>query len=64
MKKFSLENLPLEGEKVFLRVDYNVPIKNKKIVDDNKIKQSLSTIKYLLKNHCTIIIGTHLGRPK
>jgi phosphoglycerate kinase len=64
MKKFTIKNFPLEGEKVFLRVDYNVPMKNKKIVDDSKIKQSLPTIKYLLKNHCTIIIGTHLGRPK
>ena len=64
MKRFSLENFPLEGEKVFLRVDYNVPINKKKIKDDSKIKQSLPTIRYLLQNHCTIIIGTHLGRPK
>lgn len=54
----------IENKAVFLRVDWNVPLKNGKIVDDNRIRSTLPTIKYLLKNNCRIIIGTHIGRPE
>jgi 3-phosphoglycerate kinase len=52
---------------VFLRVDYNVPLKKKgktiKIANDSRIQSSLKTLKFLLKNHAKVIIASHLGRP-
>ncbi len=53
----------LTGKRVLLRADFNVPLKNGKIIDDYKILQQLPTIKYLLKKQSKIIIVTHLGRP-
>lgn len=57
-----IENL--ENKRVFLRADFNVPIKNGQITDNNRIKESLPTIKYLLNKGAKVIIGSHLGRPK
>ncbi len=54
----------LRNKKVILRVDYNVPLKGTKITDDNRIRESLATIKTLLTNDCKIIIISHLGRPE
>ena len=62
MKIKSVEEI--SNKIVLLRVDYNVPLDNDKIKDNFKIKNSLSTIKLLLKNNCKIVIATHLGRPK
>ncbi|MFH1822691.1 MAG: phosphoglycerate kinase [Patescibacteria group bacterium] len=53
----------LTGKKVLLRVDFNVPIKNGKIIDDYKIIASLPTVRYLLRYKAKIIIISHLGRP-
>ncbi|MEK6969432.1 MAG: phosphoglycerate kinase [Nanoarchaeota archaeon] len=63
MKRFTLENFPLENKTVFLRVDYNVPLEKEKVVDDNKIRSSLPTIRYLLQKNCKIVLATHLGNP-
>lgn len=63
MTRFSLHKLPIKEKVIFLRVDFNVPIKNKIITDNQKIKLTIPTIKYLLENDCKIIIATHLGRP-
>ena len=53
------------GEKtVFLRVDFNLPMKKGEIIDDSRIEKTLSTIRYLLENKTKIIIATHLGKPK
>jgi phosphoglycerate kinase len=61
----SIQNAPnLYGKKVLLRADFNVPIKNGKIQDEFKIKQQLETVDFLLKNHCRIILLTHLGEPQ
>lgn len=54
----------LVGKKVLLRADFNVPIKDGKILDDYKILKQLDTIKYLVKNEARVIILTHLGRPE
>ncbi len=59
-----VDQLSLKGKRVFLRVDYNVPIENGKIVDDTRIKRSIETVKYILKNGGKLIIASHLGRPK
>lgn len=63
MKK-CLQNMDVKNKKVILRVDYNVPIKNGKILDDTKIKETLDTINYLLNENCQIIIMSHLGKIK
>ena len=54
----------IENKRVFLRVDFNVPIFNNKVKEDFKIRQSLETINFLLKNNCQIILASHLGQPK
>ncbi len=54
----------LKNKRVILRCDYNVPIKDGKILDDSKIIKSIKTIKYLLSKNCKIIILSHLGRIK
>ncbi len=64
MKLNSILNKNIKQKKILLRVDFNVPLKNNKITDDTKIKESLPTIKYLLNNQNSLIITSHLGRPK
>ncbi len=53
-----------EGEKIFLRVDYNVPLKEGKVADDTRIKRTFPTIEYLLERKPILILCSHLGRPK
>src|SRR6478609_5552064 len=64
MKKYSISDLDLGGKRVFIRVDFNVPIKNGVIGDDTRIKASLPTIEYALDKGATVILASHLGRPK
>jgi len=65
MPKLSVKDLPIKGKRVFLRVDFNVPLdENLNITDDTRIKESLPTIKYILENGGILIITSHLGRPK
>ncbi|MBE8399360.1 phosphoglycerate kinase [Leptospira borgpetersenii] len=59
-----LENVDLSGKKVFLRVDFNVPIENGKVTDKTRIEKTLPTIELLIKKGARIIIASHLGRPK
>ncbi len=59
-----IENIDIKSKRVLLRVDFNVTIKDSKIVDDTKIAMSLKTINYLLDNNCSIIILSHLGKVK
>lgn len=61
----NVKQLFLKGKRVFLRVEFNVPLKDGKVADDYRIKNALETINYILsKNPKQLIIGTHLGRPK
>ena len=63
-KFFTLKDLDIEGKKVLVRVDFNVPIKEGKIWDITRLKASIPTIEYLIKNKCKLILMSHLGRPK
>ena len=60
----SLASLDVAGKRVFLRCDFNVPLKNGVITDDGRIRASLPTITNLLERGATLVIGAHLGRPK
>ncbi len=59
----SVEQLAVEGKRVFVRVDYNVPIKGGKIGDDARIRATLPTLKHLIERGARIVLGSHLGRP-
>ena len=64
MKKLTVEDINLTGKKVLVRVDFNVPMKNGVITNDNRIVQALPTIKYILSEGGKAILFSHLGRVK
>jgi phosphoglycerate kinase len=64
MPKLSIRDLDLRGKRAFVRVDFNVPIKNSVIEDDTRIRASLATIHYAIDKGATVILASHLGRPK
>ncbi|MCU1383234.1 MAG: phosphoglycerate kinase [Acidobacteria bacterium] len=62
--KLSINDLDLDGQRVFIRVDFNVPLKNGVIGDDTRIRSSVPTIQYALAQGATVVLASHLGRPK
>ena len=66
MSKLSVRELSLSGKRVFIRVDFNVPLANggKEITSDKRIRASLPTIQYCLDHGAAVVLASHLGRPK
>ncbi|MFB9324968.1 phosphoglycerate kinase [Paenibacillus aurantiacus] len=64
MNKKSVRDVELSGKRVFVRVDFNVPVENGAITDDKRIRETLPTINYLIENGAKVILASHMGRPQ
>ncbi|OGS41409.1 MAG: phosphoglycerate kinase, partial [Elusimicrobia bacterium RIFOXYA2_FULL_69_6] len=64
LKLKRLQDLDVKGKRVLVRVDYNVPMKDGKVADDTRIRETLKTLEHLLAQDAKVVLVAHMGRPK
>src|SRR5271170_3818750 len=64
MTKLSIRDLELSGKRVFIRVDFNVPLEGSRVTDDTRIRETLPTLEYARSRGARLVLASHLGRPK
>jgi phosphoglycerate kinase len=64
MNKLTINDLDLRGKRVFIRVDFNVPLKDGRVTDDTRIRETLPTLRLAIQKGARLVLASHLGRPK
>ena len=64
MSKLSIRDLNLAGKRVFIRVDFNVPLDNGKVAEDTRIRETIPTLRFAMERGARLVLASHLGRPK
>src|SRR5215510_10128713 len=64
MNKLTINDLDLRGKRVFIRVDFNVPLKDGVVTDDTRIRETLPTLRLAIQKGGRLVLASHLGRPK
>src|SRR5580658_2923505 len=64
MDKLSIRDLEMTGKRVFIRVDFNVPLDGGKVSDDTRVRETLPTLRLAMERGARLVLASHLGRPK